>query len=54
MRNKQEKEKEKKFYKFICGYCKFEFNQRVGIFNHVTSQVICPKCKNFLKSDSGI
>lgn len=45
--------KEKKHY--ICGYCGFEFDQEVRKINivnkqHISDQVKCVKCNNFLKT----
>ena len=40
-------------YKCTWPKCGYEFEQIVGTFNKVSSQVICPKCKNFLPTWSG-
>jgi len=49
----------KEIAKYYCEYCKHEFEQKVGTFgsherfvanNCVSSQVVCPKCGNFLKT----
>ena len=51
---------------YNCGYCKYIFRQYIRktgggedstgrIMDSTSSQVVCPKCKNFLKSwDEGI
>ena len=50
MRNKIERDKDKKELKYLCGYCGHKFTQLVGTFNKVSSQVVCPACGNFLKT----
>jgi len=55
MRKIREKGKKAKveIYEFVCGYCGYKFEQRVRTFSGVTTQVQCPYCHNYLKSDSG-
>jgi len=44
--------KDKELKKYNCGWCQNVFEQYVGNsgYKHssVSSQVVCPKCKNFI------
>jgi len=56
---------DKETYAFTCGYCQYNFKQEVGTYmgnleatqtgnaHKCSSQVICPHCNNFLKTNSG-
>jgi len=53
--NPKYEKKEKDLIKYACGYCGCKFKQVIGTFgtgrNKRTSQVICPRCGNFLKTE---
>ena len=35
---------------YKCGWCGYTFTQKVATFNHVSDQVKCNMCHNFLKT----
>lgn len=35
---------------YVCDWCSFEFVLEVRTFQKVTTQVVCPRCNNFLKT----
>ena len=49
------KTKDRELFTYKCGYCNYKFKQWVGTFGGgksgtISTQVICPKCKNMLKT----
>ena len=46
--------KDKEERNYICGYCRYKFTQLVRSVgtgkSKVSSQVVCPACKNILKT----
>lgn len=47
-------ERDKYSCRYKCDWCEFEFTQIVGSTGQghqkVSSQVVCPRCKNFIKT----
>lgn len=35
---------------YVCDWCGFEFSQTVRKVKKVSSQVVCPRCKTFIKT----
>lgn len=59
MSNEDKFEKKYEENDYYCGFCKYKFTQNIrtsipqnidGKHNRVTTQVVCPRCNNFLKS----
>jgi DNA-directed RNA polymerase subunit RPC12/RpoP len=47
----------KQLLKYKCGYCEEEFKMWVGEYSTgehtISTQVVCPGCGNFLKTEEG-